>query len=85
MDSLTRKRRGGVVEERQEANLNREAEHTAALGQPETSEVPATGARGGPGSGLQMGEASPGAMEAGEAQSSAAGLPFFTGEPFSFR
>ena len=82
MEALTRKRRTGVAADLEGASLNLDSEYITALSQPEAREAPASGPRPGPGNGEYMGEASPGALEAGEAQGSAPGLPLIQANPF---
>ena len=81
MDALTRKRRAGVTVDREEASLNHDSNYIAALGQPEASGFPAASPGEGLGSGEHVGEASPGAMEAGEGHG-AVGRPFLQASPF---
>ena len=82
MEALTRKRRTGVAADLEGASLNLDSEYITALSQPEAREAPASGPRPGPGNGEYMGEASPGALEASEAQGSAPGVPLIQANPF---
>ena len=80
MDALTRKRRSGLLTEREDSSLH-DGDYIAALSQPEASEVPAAGTQGEPAGGNRVGESSPGTLEAGEAQGPT-GPPYLQANPF---